>query len=269
VDEVIRECAILAFAVLVFALLTGCAATGPKAVIDYELDPLTPSPQTKNNVTIKVGYIGPQHLSVYPQFTYVLTNQTKKFVFLGVKGQEVIVNPFKGLTGFAVEIKNHTGHILRMEDARIAFIFGGKPYFALTRSQLAGLLLKSDGEPSLESTFVMDPTVDFRLINEIGTEVLPGFAIEGFLAFPLTPGAAAEGELNFYDVTTKVDAAGDPLEKTLFTFKVKRAQIEIGSPMSENEKGEPEIEHPSPKRFFIVFGAIALTVGTISILSSI
>lgn len=265
----VREYAILAFAVLMFALLTGCAATGPKVITVYELDPLTPSPQTKNNVTIKVEYIGPQHLSVYPQFTYVLTDQTKKFVFFGVKGQEVIVNPFKRLTGFAVEIKNNTGHILRMEDARIAFIFGGKPYFALTRSQLAGLLLKGNGEPTLESTFVMDPMVDFRLINEIGTEVLPGFTIEGFLAFPLTPGAAAEGQLSFYDVATRVDAAGNPLEKTLFTFKVKRAQIEIGSPMSEKEITEPVVKQHNPKKFLIISGIVALTVATISILSSI
>ena len=224
-----KRAKVFGIAILVVALIASCG-TKPKTRVFYEIDPSTPSPQTKEGVTIEVQYVGKEDIQKYKEeFHFVLSERNKTLVFLGSAGQAVTVYPFKGIVGFQVTVSNNTDHILRMGDARIVFEFEGKPYTALKREELAVIMQKKGGAATLESEFYTDPQtkVNFKLMNDLATEIIPGYSTDGFVAFGITPESAISGTLTFFDVTTKVDAAGNPLEKTKFQFKIKRKIIEL------------------------------------------
>ncbi len=216
-------------AILLLAFILNCGAK-PKTRVFYEIDPSTPSPQTLGGVSIDVEYVGKEDIQKYNgDFKFVLSEQTKGLVFLGVAGQAETVYPFKGIVGFHAKITNNTDHILRMRDARIVFEFEGNPYTALQREELASIMAKKDGSPTLESAFYTDPQTKlrFKLINDLSSEILPGYSSSGYIAFGISPESAVVGTLTFFDITTKVDSAGNPVEKTKFQFKIARKIIEI------------------------------------------
>ncbi len=209
---------------LIIILFAGCATA--KYRIWYELETSTPSPQTLNDVTIDVQYLGPEKAQTHPALQI-----PRKELPGGVKGSwtaisrekkgMVWVYPFKGMVAFYVKITNNTAHILRMGDARIFLVIEEETYPALTRNQLTAMLTKEDGSPTLESAFIAHRKT--KLINDLATEILPDFSTKGFIAFEVPPEVVAgKGSLSFFDVTTKVDKAGNPIEKTKFTFKIVR-----------------------------------------------
>ncbi len=55
----------------------------------------------------------------------------------------------------------------------------------------------------------------YNLINDVSKEILPNFSYEGILLFPVVS-SFETAKLMFYDITTKTDPAGNPIEKTTF-----------------------------------------------------
>ena len=60
----------------------------------------------------------------------------------------------------------------------------------------------------------------YKLINDLNVEILPNFSYEGILLFPAIV-SFDQAKLMFYDITTKTDPAGNPVEKTSFEFPLK------------------------------------------------
>jgi hypothetical protein len=154
------------------------------------------------------------------------------------------------------KIKNNTKHILRMKDARIYLIVEGvnplpaissfdellrqADYFeAITNDQRARevallILQKSPLPHGFFQAIVLYNQRNYKLINAIDAEILPGFAYEGILVFPVIPSFSPEAKITFFDVTTKTDAAGNPIEKTQFDFNLKRHHAQMWYDRSEN-----------------------------------
>ena len=64
-------------------------------------------------------------------------------------------------------------------------------------------------------------TKKIKVINDVGMEILPKFSSSGILTFPIPPEKALKGKVSFFDMTTKVDKAGNPTEKEQFDFSIK------------------------------------------------
>ena len=74
----------------------------------------------------------------------------------------------------------------------------------------------------------------FKLINDLGVEILPGFSYEGILVFPVIPSFSPQAKISFFDVTTKTDNAGNSLEKIQFDFNLQRHQVQMWYDRVEN-----------------------------------
>jgi hypothetical protein len=162
-------------------------------------------------------------------------------------------NPFATADGrislllLAAKIVNNTDHILRMKDARVYLIPEGKePLSAIAKfedllevvdvferlanqhlaEQSQGGLIRIGKTPQLPKgfyrTMLTHNRASFKLINDLGKEVLPGFTYEGFLIFPSAPDIQGTAKISFFDITTKMDMAGNPVEKARFDFALKR-----------------------------------------------
>ncbi|MBL7083425.1 MAG: hypothetical protein ISS41_07335 [Candidatus Aminicenantes bacterium] len=146
-------------------------------------------------------------------------------------------------------VKNNTKHILKMADARIYLIIEGvdplpaissfkklleiAQYFEnitnIERSKQKALLVLQ--RPPLPKGFfrkiVSYNRKSFKLINDLNTEILPGFSYDGILVFPVIPSFSPRAKISFFDVTTKVDKAGNTIEKTQFDFNLKSEQVHM------------------------------------------
>jgi hypothetical protein len=60
---------------------------------------------------------------------------------------------------------------------------------------------------------------EYKPINDIGREVLPGFSLTGILCFPYSMKPAQQFKIMFCDATTETDPAGSPTKKTQFEFR--------------------------------------------------
>lgn len=153
------------------------------------------------------------------------------------------------------EVKNNTKHILRMGDARIYLVVEGvEPLPALSsfeqlleqadyfeavanreRSKQTALFILQ--KPPLPTGFfralVLYNRRSFKLVNELKAEILPGFSYEGILVFPVIPSFSSRAKVSFFDVTTKVDGAGNPIEKTQFDFNLTSERIQMWYDRSE------------------------------------
>lgn len=161
------------------------------------------------------------------------------------------------LTAFKVKITNKTPHILRMKDSRIYLVAeGSDPIAAVTKlgnPQLYTVNKKGDVLPKsaidkdeslihwityyelkyeedrpkgflsytypigIASQVILQNLRNYKLINDVSKEILPDFSYEGILLFPALV-SWDKVNLVFYDITTKTDAAGNPIEKTKFNF---------------------------------------------------
>ena len=151
------------------------------------------------------------------------------------------------------KIQNNTKNILRMGDARIYLILEGiNPLPAI--SSLKELLNEADWFQAetniylkrqsfilslqLPSGFfrsiVLQNNRSYKLINDVDMEILPGFSYEGILIFPVIPEYRSDAKISFFDITTKVDAAGNPVEKTQFDFNLQRHQVQMWLDRSTN-----------------------------------
>lgn len=154
------------------------------------------------------------------------------------------------------KVKNNTKHILRMSDARIYLIVEGvdplpavpsldelleqADYFeAITnRERSKQTVLYVLQRPPLPAGFfralVFYNRRSFKLINDLTAEILPGYSYEGILVFPVIPLFSPRAKISFFDVTTKTDKAGNPIEKIQFDFNLQRQYIQMWYDRYEN-----------------------------------
>jgi len=97
---------------------------------------------------------------------------------------------------------------------------------------------------------------EYQLINDLAAEILPDFSREGILLFPAIV-SWQDARLMFYDITTKTDAAGNPVEKTAFTFPLVKEEVDMWYDKAEKlwKRGLPPVaatasaaETPSKKK---------------------
>jgi hypothetical protein len=78
----------------------------------------------------------------------------------------------------------------------------------------------------LRSQVILQNRPAYKLIADVGAEILPGKSMHGILLFPVTA-SFDTATLSFYDISTKTDAAGNPTERQTFTFPVKLDRIQM------------------------------------------
>lgn len=162
-------------------------------------------------------------------------------------------------------VQNGTDHILRMGDARVYLIIEGKepiPAFNDTQRlfERARYFERRTNEEiqanvgpislniSLPSGFypglVRLHSDSYKLINDLDKEILPSFTYEGLLVFPVVPIKSSEARISFFDVTTKTDAAGNPIEKTTVNFHLVPQEARLWFDKSENrwKSGMPPVQ---------------------------
>jgi len=139
-----------------------------------------------------------------------------------------------------VSVKNGTDHILRMRDARIYLVAEGRDpmpamggvdgllsqadrYWSMTvrQAQESRALIRLAPPEGFARAVLSGRREAFKLINDVNREILPGFTLEGMLAFPAVPTTYGSVTLSFFDITTKTDPAGNAVEKTRFDFALR------------------------------------------------
>lgn len=78
----------------------------------------------------------------------------------------------------------------------------------------------------------------YKLIADTDTEILPGRTYRGILLFPVAitfPSAT----VSFYDIHTKTDAAGNPVEKQLFTFPLTLNRVQMQWDDKQEKRWKP------------------------------
>jgi len=227
-----------------FLLIIGCApSTRYLKETRYYVAPPEMASQTKQGITIQMEYLNSQDLQVNPLYQ----QNVLKAGLLTTKAEELsemstFVNPFEEKLTFNVKITNNTDHILRMRDARVYFVSSTsmdnpiQPYIKQTLVQDVGshpgvlshrnrsLPYESAiGDSWEQAQIKIINSNSLKFINDVGMEILPKFSVSGILCFPVNTSAAVavDGKVSFFDVTTKVDKAGNPLEKEQFDFAIK------------------------------------------------
>jgi len=168
-------------------------------------------------------------------------------------------NPFSTPDGkvqvllFWAKIKNGTSHILKMGDARVYLIIEEQEpipafssfnellrsvdYFEASTNQylaqqakgfLGGLVKVNRRLPAgFYRSLVLYHKSSYKLINDLNKEILPGFTYEGMLAFPSAVTTDRSAKVTFFNVITKTDAAGNPVEKTQFEFPMLPQEVSM------------------------------------------
>ena len=78
----------------------------------------------------------------------------------------------------------------------------------------------------LGSQVILQNRPAYKLIADVGAEILPGKTMRGILLFPVVV-SFDTATLSFYDISTKTDAAGNPTEKQTFSFPVKLDRVQM------------------------------------------
>jgi hypothetical protein len=250
----------LASCIALALLSVSCATIEHRiAFIQYGLEPGPSQTQAKSDVEITLKVIRPSEMYQYPElFAFRLEDFAayKRYAALEImypvgplgKSWEhpLSTSDFSHQVLLCrVKIRNGTPHILRMKDARIYLIIEGQePVPALSFNELleqaddyeaetnrylarSSGLLRMQIPPGFFRALLLSHKKAFRLINDLGTEILPGFTYTAMLAFPATPNTYAAATISFFDITTKVDSVGTPTEKTQLNFLLRPQQAQM------------------------------------------
>lgn len=250
----------LAISIALALFSASCATTAHRiAFIQYGLEPGPSQTQAKSDVEITLKVIRPSEMYQYSELfafrleDFPLYNRYEglRRIYpvgpLGKSWEHPLSAPNFGhqVLLCRVKIRNGTQHILRMKDARIYLIIEGQePVPALSFNEVLEQADEYEAEtnhylargPGLLTTqiprgffraLLLSHKKGFRLINDLGTEILPGFTYTGMVAFPATPNTYAAARISFFDITTKVDSAGTPTEKTQFDFVLQPQQAQM------------------------------------------
>jgi len=232
--------------------------------MEYALEAGPEEVQNKSDIEIKLKIVRLSDVYNYPQFfSFRINDLPREYAGNPVVRSEYKPGPMgrswefpfatpngkRQLLFCSCKVKNNTKHILRMGDARIYLIVEGvdplpaissfdqlleqADYFEevtnIERSKQTALFILQ--RPPLPRGFfrvlVLYNKKNFRLINDLNTEILPGFSYEGILVFPVIPSFSPRAKISFFDVTTKTDKAGNPIEKTQFDFNLKPKQVHM------------------------------------------
>lgn len=224
-------------------------------------------PQAQSDITISLKVIRTADIYQYPDlFSFNVESMTqdrdaqytlKGMYPVGPNGRSW-ENPFTTPDGKVslllcwAKIVNNTKHILRMKDARVYLILGGQdplPAYVSMEDLLKAVdvfeekanehlaaqyqksLIRIGDMPQLPRGFyralVRSHERAYKLINDVSKEILPGFTYEGFLVFPVAPEIQGAATLSFFDITTKTDAAGNPVEKARFDFPLEQQAVSM------------------------------------------
>jgi len=95
----------------------------------------------------------------------------------------------------------------------------------------------------LASQVILQNKGKYKLITDVDTEILPGDTYTGILLFPtvLTSDKYSKANIKFYDLTTKTDAAGNPVEKVTFDFEFNIKTLHMWWDKNQNKwiEGDP------------------------------
>lgn len=246
------------------ALVASCATTVPKIpTVAFDQYGLVQGPmqsEKRSDIEISVTTIRPADIYNYPNlFSFSLNESADYFLKQtypagpsGLSWEFPFMSPDGKVSLLLawVKLTNGTEHILRMRDARVYLITEGYdplPAFSAmeelyraadgfeqeANQKLAGqwqkTMVKVGEMPQLPQGFyrriINAHQGAYKLINDVGKEILPGFTYEGLLVFPTAPTVQGQARLAFYDITTKTDAAGNPLEKTRFEFPLENQHV--------------------------------------------
>lgn len=234
--------------VLIILFISSCATTRePPTVVASEYKVLESDSQTKEGIEISLRSFNILDTYDFPDMFMIDENRNyntqttdyssyKMYYPKDSSGQRWLytfnIDGNNQLVAYKVKIVNNTDHILRMGDARIYLIVEGEdPLAAITDlNTFKSWATKFEGNLKGKPNFAMYPfgfasalieanSKGYKLINDLSKEILPGFSYEGILLFPAIV-SWDEAELNFFDITTKVDSAGNPIEKATFKFEM-------------------------------------------------
>lgn len=60
----------------------------------------------------------------------------------------------------------------------------------------------------------------YKFITDVSREILPNTTFDGILLFPIYSSALSNAKVMFYDIVTKTDNAGNPVEKVSFEYPI-------------------------------------------------
>jgi len=231
---------------IVILILSSCATTPKiqyKKLTEFGIAYNDEAKQTKEGISIELA-----PLDVTKEYKEAKYNQEFIVIYKPLLSDsyqkaktEIIIDYFYQLTPFEVEIVNNTDHILRMRDSRVAFIDpdSDEPLMALDTGEIlgdyevlpayqnlidyitekypaTGDLIESGTEKALKKI-----TKKLKFVNGFNREIMPGMRMKGIIVFPIDPVDAGEGKISFIDMVSKTDAAGNPIKKVRFDYRVK------------------------------------------------
>ena len=245
------------------ATFMGSSRIPTLAFTEYTLESGSEVIQQKSDIEINIEVVRLSHIYDYPNlFSFKLENLSSMYADSPILRGEYRPGPMgrewefpfaspdvkQQLLFCYCKIKNNSKHILRMSDARIYLVVEGvDPLPAIAsfdvlleqadyfenlanrqRSQEAALVVfqKAPLPTGFYRSIVLYNMKNYKLINDVSAEILPGFSYEGLLVFPVVP-TYSNATISFFDVTTKVDMVGNPVEKTQFDFPLKRQFVQM------------------------------------------
>jgi len=245
----------------------------------YSLEPGPVQTQEKSDISISLEVIKISDIYNYPDlFSFSeadFPEHRENYIFktqypvgpLGKKWEFPFATPDgkEQLLLCWAKLKNETDHILRMGDARIYLVVEGQDtykafdnpqsllnaakYFEIrTNEEMQANVGPFSMDVSLPSGFYPDlirlHRDSYKLINDLNKEILPNFTYEGLLVFKAVPTTSNEARISFFDVTTKTDAAGNPVEKITFDFHLVPQKVDLWFDKSGNRwrKGTPTLQ---------------------------
>jgi len=202
-------------ALICVTLGTAEAKKKPKIIETHflSLDPSEQSPNTQNGVTVAVN---PGTTSDPKYFIEYVSPTQKDWLGTPVKKRE---NMFAGLIVIEVGITNNTGHVLRTTGAAVSLTpaDGGEPVMPFTLAALNEAWAAA-GVPGLGEYM---KTNKIRLVTLENDVILPGQTLKGVMPFQAKIDGIKTCTLSMLDLVTQTDAAGNPTERTTFTFNFK------------------------------------------------
>lgn len=255
---------LLFFLIFQSCVTTGPKTIPTLNFMEYALEAVDEQAQEKSDVEIRLELIRPSHVYNYPElFSFkvellppeyardhtVRTNY--KANLMGKSWEFTFASPDGSLQLLlcSCRVKNNTEHILRMSDARIYLIVEGveplraissfeqlleqADYFQellnreLSKQFVYGLIPRALLPEGFFRALVIYNQQSFKLINDLKAEILPGFSYDGILVFPVIPSFSPQAKISFFDVTTKTDKAGNPIEKVQFDFNLQSQRVQM------------------------------------------
>ncbi len=233
-ESIMKQMLRLLVVSLVALILISCASA-PKITKVTSLVPMTDADKkmTKNGVTVEIIPINETNVQQFPELNTTATILVKGLLDSEPRPKKIpITNVLYGMT-FAMKITNNTGHIIRMEGSEVGLSVGGRDVNKLDKETIKQL-----GQSQIAQQFPYQQTLPAEISMAIDRapywderlKILPGKSKLAFVAFDVEPHEGiGQATMSIYDLVTKTDAAGNPVERTNFSFNLKEVTTEIAA----------------------------------------